>query len=66
VAAYWTDEAATIEATRADAAAKLLAAGFDPASAVEAVGHAAADCPKRVEVTQISDPGPRYVHGDCM
>lgn len=29
-------------------------------------GHAAADCPKRVEITNLSDPSLRWMHGDCQ
>lgn len=29
-------------------------------------GHAAADCPQRVEITHMSDPSPQWMHGDCQ
>lgn len=28
-------------------------------------GHTAVACPKRVEVTRMADPCPRYLHGGC-
>jgi hypothetical protein len=65
----------------ARAAASLMGAGFSPENAValagtaaywvdgndvEHNGHAAKDCPARLDVTGIADATPQYVHGDCQ
>lgn len=68
---HWRTEAV------ASTAHALIAAGYDPLAAMDAIGfailadedqrkgHAAQDCPSRVEVTRMRDPEPQYVHGNC-
>lgn len=54
------------ETPESRAAAVMIAAGFDPADAIAVVGHDAAACPSRVEITALRDDATRYVHGDCQ
>lgn len=66
VGAYWADEAAELTRQCSTAAAVLVNAGFSPADVADIVyDHAARDCPKRIEITQLSDREPRYIHGNC-
>lgn len=68
--AEWREAVRKAERRQQEAAAyDLVMAGFDPHDALETVGlidgHAAQDCPKRVEVTRVTDAVPRYIHGNC-
>lgn len=54
------------QALESHVAAVMIAAGFDPADAITAVGHPAAVCPSRVEITALRDDAARYVHGNCQ
>lgn len=71
--AEWRDIARKAERRQQQTAAyDLMTAGYSPSAALEAVGlvdkphdHAAADCPKRVDITRLADPTARYMHGAC-